>query len=55
MVEVFDTDLGTISSLKGLDGLPMKHSSLQNNIMSCAIGLDDSNSIIIIGGSKAGM
>jgi hypothetical protein len=53
-VEVLDTDLGTIQLLMGPDGLPMRHPSLLNNLYSCAVGLDDSNSILIAGGIKAG-
>ena len=38
----------------GPDELPMRHQSLVNNLYSCAVGLDDSNSILIAGGNKAG-
>jgi hypothetical protein len=53
-VDVFDTDLGTIQTLLGSDGLPMSHPSLSNNMFSCSVGLDGSNSILIAGGNKAG-
>jgi hypothetical protein len=46
-----DTDLSTISPLLGLDGFPMKHSNLINIRMACVVGLDNSNEIVISGGS----
>jgi hypothetical protein len=49
-----DTDLSTISPLLGLDGFPMKHSNLINIRMACVVGLDNSNEIVISGGSLTG-
>ena len=45
-----DTDLLTISPLIGSDGFPMQQSNLFNVRMACAVGLDDSNEIVISGG-----
>ncbi len=55
MVEVLDTDASTLKPLLGNDGLPMKQSALTNIRFVCAVGLDDSNEIIIAGGDFLGV
>ena len=55
MIEVMDTELSTLKPLLGSDGLPMKQSSLTNIRMACAVGLDESNEIVIAGGNIQGL
>jgi hypothetical protein len=54
MLEVIDTDSSTLQPLLDAGGLPMKQPLLSNIRMACAVGLDDSNEIVIAGGSIVG-
>ena len=54
-VEVLDTDKSALKPLLAADGSPVKQSSLSNIRMACAVGLDDSNEIVIAGGNVLGV
>jgi hypothetical protein len=49
-----DTDSSTLKPLLGSDGLPLMQSSLTNIRMACAVGLDETNEILIAGGKIDG-
>ena len=54
LIEVLDTDASTLKPLLAVDGSLVKQSSLTNLRMACAVGLDDSNEIVIAGGNIQG-
>ena len=53
--EVLDTDDGSLTPLKGSNGSLVNQSSLTNIRMACAVGLDDTNEIVIAGGYIGGV
>lgn len=54
-IEVLDTGTGTLTPLSGADSSLVRHSSLTNIRMACAVGLDETNEIIIAGGYISGI
>ena len=55
LIEVLDTDTSTLKPLLAADGSTVKQSSLTNIRMACAVGLDDTNEIVIAGGNINGV
>ena len=55
LIEVLDTDTSTLKPLLAADGSTVKQSSLTNIRMACAVGLDDTNEIVIAGGNILGV
>jgi len=54
-VEVLNTDASSLQPFLAADGTSVKHASLFNIRMACAVGLDDSNEIVIAGGNILGV